>query len=63
MLSLIAPTSDGIWDSANRSGIVEKQPQTNEEWEAVRQQAVTLLGGRSQSDLAEQLKWGILLSI
>ncbi|GEM_PF-312169 len=52
MLSLIAPTSDGIWDSANRSGIVEQQPQTNEEWAAVRQQAVTLL------DAAERLSEG-----
>ncbi len=52
MLSLIAPTSDGIWDSANRSGIVEKQPQTNEEWAAVRQQAVTLL------DAAKRLSEG-----
>lgn len=43
MLSLIAPTSDGIWDSANTSGIVEKQPQSNEDWAAVRQQAITLL--------------------
>jgi hypothetical protein len=52
MLSLIAPTSDGIWDSANRSGIVEKQPQTNEEWAAVRQQAVMLI------DAAKRLSEG-----
>ncbi|MGZ5009127.1 MAG: hypothetical protein ACXWE9_10280 [Methylobacter sp.] len=45
MLSLIAPTSDGIWDSANRSGIVENQPHTDAEWAAVRQQAATLLDG------------------
>jgi hypothetical protein len=52
MLSLIEPTSDWLWDSANRSGIVEKQPRTNEEWVAVRQQAVTLL------DAAKRLSEG-----
>ncbi|MGZ8160987.1 MAG: hypothetical protein ACXWT4_19610 [Methylobacter sp.] len=43
MLSLIAPTSDGIWNSASRWGIVEKPPHTDEEWSAAKQQAMTLL--------------------
>jgi hypothetical protein len=43
MLSLIAPTSDGIWNSASRSGIVEKPPHTDEEWATARRYAITLL--------------------
>lgn len=43
MLSLIAPTSDGIWHSASRSGMVEKPPHTDEEWAVAKQQAARLL--------------------
>jgi len=43
MLSLIAPTSDGIWNSAGRSGIAEKPPHTDKEWAVAKQQAITLL--------------------
>jgi hypothetical protein len=42
MLSLIAPTSDGIWSAVNTSGIVEKQPHTDKEWAVAKQQAITL---------------------
>lgn len=43
MLSLIAPASDGVWNSVSTSGIGEKQPHTDEEWAVARQHATTLL--------------------
>jgi len=43
MLSLIAPASDGVWNSGGKSGIGEKQPHTDPEWAAARQYAATLL--------------------
>jgi len=46
MLSIIDPVADQLWDSVSteitKSGVEEKQPRTDEEWAAVRHQAVTL---------------------
>lgn len=47
MVSVIDPAADRVWNSVSteitRAGVVEKQPRTEEEWAALRIQAVTLL--------------------
>jgi len=43
MLSLIAPASDGVWNSVSKSGIGEKQPRTDQEWAVAKRYAMTLL--------------------
>ena len=46
MLSVVDPAADQLWDSVStevsKTGIVEKQPHTDDEWLAVRNQAITL---------------------
>lgn len=47
MDSIVDPAADGLWDSVavttTRKGVEEKQPKTDEEWAAVRRQAVSLM--------------------
>ena len=47
MDSIVDPSADGLWDSVavttTRAGVDEKQPKTDEEWAAVRRNAVSLM--------------------
>lgn len=47
MTSIIDPSADAIWDAveitATRQGTVEKVPRTDEEWQALRARAITVL--------------------
>jgi hypothetical protein len=49
MLSLIDPSADGIWNSVSttitKTGTEEKQPRTDQEWQEVRRNAITLIEG------------------
>jgi hypothetical protein len=47
MDSTVDPSADGLWDSvavvATKNGVEDKQPRTDEEWQAVRRHAITLI--------------------
>jgi hypothetical protein len=47
MDSTVDPSADGLWDSVaviySKSGVEDKQPRTDEEWKAVRRNAITLM--------------------
>lgn len=47
MASIVDPAADAVWDAVSsettKQGIVEHQPRTEAEWQAVRQHAITLL--------------------
>jgi hypothetical protein len=47
MDSIVDPSADGLWDSVavttTLAGVDEKQPKTDEEWAAVRRNAVSLM--------------------
>lgn len=47
MKHMVDPSADGLWESVSttvtQAGTTEKRPQTAEEWQAVRSQAVTLM--------------------
>jgi hypothetical protein len=47
MVSIVDPAADGVWEAVgtelSKDGLVEKQPRTDEEWLAVRKQAITLV--------------------
>lgn len=47
MVAIVDPVADTLWESVgtelSKDGLVEKQPRTDEEWLAVRRQAITLV--------------------
>ena len=47
MQSMVAPKADVIWDAVSTTvsekGVVEKAPKTDEEWSAIRHDAVTII--------------------
>lgn len=47
MVSVVDPAADALWDSvsteATKAGIVEHQPSSDADWQALRRQAVTLV--------------------
>jgi len=49
MLSLIDPSADAIWNSVStiitKAGTEDKQPHTDQEWQEVRRNAITLIEG------------------
>lgn len=49
MLSLIDPSADAIWNSVSttitKAGTEDKQPYTDQEWQEIRRNAITLIEG------------------
>jgi hypothetical protein len=47
MANLVDPTADGVWDSVGtiytKEGAFEKMPQSDDEWNAVKAKAITLV--------------------
>lgn len=47
MVSIVDPAADVLWESVgtelSKDGLIEKQPRTDEEWLALRKQAITLV--------------------
>jgi len=47
MDSTVDPAADGLWDSvaiiSNEKGVEKREPRTDEEWQAVRRHAITLI--------------------
>ena len=47
MVAVIDPAADALWDSVGsettKAGVVERQPRSDDDWQALRKQAVTLV--------------------